>query len=412
MADKKITDLTLISSIADSLSVPGDNGIQTYRFTSAQLFTYMRTKFGSKRTITDGTGDVETTDNVILCDPTSASFTRSLPAVATFPQYAMLYFKNIAVNGNTVTLDGNSSELIEGAETLVLRSGALNSDGVMLMNTGTKWVILTAEQVRTPTIATPSSTYSVNVYDELILCSGASFTLTLPTAVGRAGKKFKIVHTGTSYTQVYSIATTSSQTINGVASGDWKLYFLGEMLEVTSNGTNWTVTSILNHDPNWTAFPSVAAGTLITGSTSNPSYGTQTYNEAFFRKIGSHSEFYWRMRQTTNGSGGSGLMLFNLPFSFTMHSDVAVSNSTSDYTSFIRNPVGELTYSSNGGSGFFMYGKISPFSNTSFKGAGNGNNVGTSAGNLCAFWNDSFFGFGGSTVGWSIDGKVKMANFR
>lgn len=42
MADKKITDLQLISSVTGSLSIPGDNGIQTYRFTPAQLFTYLR----------------------------------------------------------------------------------------------------------------------------------------------------------------------------------------------------------------------------------------------------------------------------------------------------------------------------------------------------------------------------------
>lgn len=41
MANKKITDLQLIAAVTDTLSIPGDNGIQTYRATAAQLKTYI-----------------------------------------------------------------------------------------------------------------------------------------------------------------------------------------------------------------------------------------------------------------------------------------------------------------------------------------------------------------------------------
>lgn len=44
MADKKITDLQLRSSITDDVNFPGDDGIQTYRMTAAQLFAYIRSQ--------------------------------------------------------------------------------------------------------------------------------------------------------------------------------------------------------------------------------------------------------------------------------------------------------------------------------------------------------------------------------
>lgn len=141
MADKLITQLQLISNLTDTVNVPGDNGTQTYRFTMAQLFAWMRSKFGYAITVT-GTGTTLTSSNVIVfLDPTSASFTQNLPACASLPTGTVLKFKNIATNGNIVTLDADSTELIERAQTLDLMSDPI-SESVSLYNTGTKWVIL------------------------------------------------------------------------------------------------------------------------------------------------------------------------------------------------------------------------------------------------------------------------------
>jgi hypothetical protein len=89
-----------------------------------------------------------------------------------------------------------------------------------------------------------TTTDSVGVDDETMKLSGASFTSTLPTAVGVAGKRYKFIHAGTSLTQVYTLATTSAQTIGGVASGAYALYTNGEILEIESDGANWI---IVNH---------------------------------------------------------------------------------------------------------------------------------------------------------------------
>lgn len=44
MAQKIITDLQLISEVTDSLNIPADDTLQTYRFTALQLITYIQTK--------------------------------------------------------------------------------------------------------------------------------------------------------------------------------------------------------------------------------------------------------------------------------------------------------------------------------------------------------------------------------
>jgi len=94
------------------------------------------------------------------------------------------------------------------------------------------------------TIRSVTTTDSPTNADDVLLCSGASFTITLFTAVGNTGKVLYIQHAGTSLTQVYTLNTTSGQTIGGVASGAYALYTNGEVLAIYSDGANWL---ILNH---------------------------------------------------------------------------------------------------------------------------------------------------------------------
>lgn len=112
-----------------------------------------------------------------------------------------------------------------------------------------------------------TTTYSATISD-WVVCSGASFTVTLPTAASQTGKTIIIQHNGTSLTQIYTLNTTSSQTINGpggtVSSGNYKLYTNGEILQVLSDGSNWQVlehqaqTSMLSYTPTFTGLGSVS----------------------------------------------------------------------------------------------------------------------------------------------------------
>lgn len=95
-----------------------------------------------------------------------------------------------------------------------------------------------------PNPVSVSATYNAQVFD-YIYASGASFTITLPSAIGVKGQGITIEHNGTSLSQVYTLNTTSSQTINGpggtVASGNYALYTNGEKVDLISDGANWRV---------------------------------------------------------------------------------------------------------------------------------------------------------------------------
>lgn len=56
---------------------------------------------------------------IIVADPTSGNITINLRAAST-RSGQQIWVKNVATNGNTVTIDGNASETIDGALTLVV----------------------------------------------------------------------------------------------------------------------------------------------------------------------------------------------------------------------------------------------------------------------------------------------------
>ncbi len=88
------------------------------------------------RTETSGYTAVET-DTVILCDATSAAFTVTLLAASNTGK--VYYIKKIDSSANAVTIDGNSSETIDGSTTKVL---SMQYDAIMIVSDGTEWWIL------------------------------------------------------------------------------------------------------------------------------------------------------------------------------------------------------------------------------------------------------------------------------
>jgi len=88
--------------------------------------------------VTTKTGNyTAASESVILCDATSASFTITLPSVATVGRHYNI--KKIDSTANTVTLDGNASETIDGATTLVL--GA-QYQSVTIVSDGSAWWVI------------------------------------------------------------------------------------------------------------------------------------------------------------------------------------------------------------------------------------------------------------------------------
>ena len=270
MAQKKITDLQLISSLTDSVNIPGDNGIQTYRATMAQFFTYIRGKIGGGQTLITTTGTTLTTSSsVVEFDASGGDFTQALPAVASFPTGFTFYFKNNETTG-VVTLDGNSSEVVEDAVTFKLAP----KQAVICRNTGSKWQFLASHlpisslivdstpdfsadylktydasasvekkvlisSVRNLNVVSKTTTYTATILDDLILCSGSSFTITLPSAASAANKVLTIKKTDTSFTNLITIDGSGSETIDGNLTR--KLYSKNESIVIVSDGSNWQI---------------------------------------------------------------------------------------------------------------------------------------------------------------------------
>lgn len=174
-----------------------------------------------------------------------------------------------------------------------------------------------------------SSAYNPAVINDWIYCTGASFTITLPdaTAAGNAGKMIAIQHAGSSLVQVYQLNCQSGQTIGGVASGSYSLYTNSELLILASNGTtDWQIVSHKTDMP-WQSGGTIASS--ITGSTSNPSFGTLSQDYYKWMRHGSRMLFYFCIQQTAAGSGaGSGTYLVPIPSNASIDTNVVTANTT------------------------------------------------------------------------------------
>lgn len=171
-----------------------------------------------------------------------------------------------------------------------------------------------------------TANYNANAND-FVTASGASFTVTLPTAVGVSGQIVGVYHNGTSLTQVYTINTTASQTItyNGSAqaSGAIALYTNSEIFIFMSNGSNWEV---ITHQSQTSE--NNAGATTITGSTSNPSKGTATRDTWIWWRAGKYMNFRYELDQSAGAAAGSGDYILTLPTSGSMDTTNLTTNNT------------------------------------------------------------------------------------
>lgn len=111
--------------------------------------------------------------------------------------------------------------------------------------------------------AVKTTTYSIATTDDVILVDGTSaFTATLPTAVGVSGKKYQIKRVDQTLANAVTLATTSSQTIDGPTTR--KLMTQYEQFTVVSDNANWEILShtypngYISYTPSFTGFGTVS----------------------------------------------------------------------------------------------------------------------------------------------------------
>lgn len=167
-------------------------------------------------------------------------------------------------------------------------------------------------------IVSATSTHSmVAANTDILELSGASFTVTLPTAVGITGYSVTIVHLGTSLTQVYTLATTSSQTVGGLASGVYQLWTNGETLVLYSDGSNWKIRS--HQTPSkWTAYTMSVGG-----------LGTVTSEGTWWRRNQATIELQGTV---VSGTAAASNITMGLPSGVSM--DATLAASTTDSSSW------------------------------------------------------------------------------
>lgn len=87
--------------------------------------------------------------------------------------------------------------------------------------------------------AVKTANYNAVIWD-LVRCdpSGGTFTVTLPTAVGKTNKRITIKNT-TNNTTTITIATTGGQTIDGASMVSMTIAY--QCVVVESDGANWMV---------------------------------------------------------------------------------------------------------------------------------------------------------------------------
>lgn len=302
MANKKITDLQLVSAITDSANFPLDDGIQTYRGTGPQIYDYLLPKFSASRTISAAASALTLADRVVYLDPTSSSFTQALPALSGVPANWTVTFLNIATNGNYVTLDADSTETIDGATTKIVNSSPFR-DGVTLIKKSTGWFTLNVyipdlgvtrakmavgaiANGTVVSIANAQSPYTQVENADLYEINGTSgVTFGLLTASSYSGKLVVLRKTD---------ATVGVVTITGITT----LNTQGETVWLRSNGSTWIVVN--RHIP--------CVTTSVTMTTNMSSNGTVT---AFMTRKGDRARLEWQIAWT--GATGAVSMTLDLP---------------------------------------------------------------------------------------------------
>jgi hypothetical protein len=170
----------------------------------------------------------------IFADASSASFTITLPGAAIVDAGKTYTIKRTNAGANTVIVDGNGSETIDGIASLRLNQ---RFDYLQLQSDGTNWMVI-SERISPSLVINPALPYAATAYDGTI-SSNSNGTINLPSAAAvLGGKIFTIKNSATAGNPTLTVDPSGSETIDGLAT--WPL-LKGQFVTIQSDGTNWIV---------------------------------------------------------------------------------------------------------------------------------------------------------------------------
>lgn len=192
----------------------------------------------------------------------------------------------------TTFVDGNDILASEtngnnAAIATFLNTTKLNDDNLQTGGVGTTSIAdaaITLPKISPTAISAKTTNYTITTADDVITfdCTSGNLTATLPTAVGNNGRRFTIKKIDSS-SNYLALATTSSQTVDGLASAatGLRMYSLYDYMVVVSNGANWliineqvVVAGRYNRSGSDQTISSGAATTVVC----NDSYGGSTFD--------------------------------------------------------------------------------------------------------------------------------------
>jgi hypothetical protein len=129
------TDLRIKNSSTDYISIQNDGDVGIGTSTPASTLD-INGSIGYKVTTITSATTLDNTHNIVLCN--TGAYTVTLPAAA-FNTGRIYYIKNIDTDGDYFTIDGNSTETIDGDETFELLA---YNHAVRIVSDGSGWHVL------------------------------------------------------------------------------------------------------------------------------------------------------------------------------------------------------------------------------------------------------------------------------
>lgn len=163
MPQKTIIELTEIDELSEDTVIPCDDGVQTYKGTGAQVRAFIQGDAvlrslirAEARGALAAAGSVSTTDDVVIFDATTASFTATLAAASSVLGKKYVFKKSrLDTTFNQVTF----SELIDG----VIKTLDVQSETMTILATSSGWEMLSRSSPQRPIAYTPTLNSNTSV---------------------------------------------------------------------------------------------------------------------------------------------------------------------------------------------------------------------------------------------------------